>query len=89
MPGKRQLHMTKPFCSAKSCGFQAAKEMNDGMYVCFTMSCPDDALGDRNINRWRALPAFAKTWHQSYSSQVNFLSHMSQMDGFFEFCVAK
>lgn len=23
--------------------------MNDGMYVCFTKSCPADALGDWNI----------------------------------------
>ena len=55
--GKRQPHMTKPFCSTKSYGSQAANKMNDGMYVCFIMSCPADALGDWNINRWRALPA--------------------------------
>lgn len=55
--GKRQPHMTKPFYSTKLCGFQAANEVNDGMYVCFIMSCPADALGNWNINRWRALPA--------------------------------
>lgn len=57
MQGKRQPHLTKPFCSTKSCRSQAANEMNDGMYVCFTKSCPTDALGDGNINRGRVLRA--------------------------------
>lgn len=59
MQGKYQLYITNPFCSTKSCHFQAANEGNDGIYVCLTKSCPADALEDWDINMGGALTATA------------------------------
>lgn len=57
--GKYHLHITNLICSTKSCRFQAANEMNDGMYVCLTKSCPADTTEDWDMNRGRALTATA------------------------------
>lgn len=59
MQGKYQLHITNPFCSTKSCHFQAANEVNDGMYVCLTKSCPADALEDWDINRGGGIDSYS------------------------------
>lgn len=101
MQGKYQLHITNPFCSTKSCHFQAANEVNDGMYVCLTKSCPADALENWDINRGGALTATAivasfklkLALHNYTVAKSNFYfwaihtTNAGQMEDFFEFCV--
>lgn len=103
MQGKYQLYITNPFCSTKSCHFQAANEVNDGMYVCLTKSCPADALEDWDINMGGALTATAivasfklkLALHNYTVAKSKFYfwaihtTNAGQMEDFFEFCVRR
>lgn len=102
MQGKYQLHITNPFCSTKSCRFQAANEMNVGMYVCLTKSCPADALEDWDIQGAGidshsscsklklklALHNYTVAKSKFYFWVIR-TTNASQMEDFFEFCVTK